>query len=311
MVKQELPLRKGGGNMAAADANGIQIEYETFGEPSSPALLLIIGLGSQLIHWQDEFCQRIADEGYHVIRYDNRDAGLSTKFEGLRTPEIMEKIGALFSGQNVSIPYTIEDMADDAAGLLDALKIDKAHICGLSMGGMIAQVMACAFPQRTRSIISLASSTGDPNLPPATPEAMDAMMSMPPQDRDAYIEYSAGVYRAFAGGSDKYDEDLQKEITGLAYDRLLYPMGFVRQLAAILASGNRTQALGKVRVPTLVIHGTHDALVSVTHGRATADAIPGSRLLIVDGLGHGISYPALWDKIVDAITEHTSGSHRE
>ena len=294
--------------MPVARANGIDIEYETIGESGRRPLILIMGLASQLVHWPEQFCRKLADQGHYVIRFDNRDAGLSTKIEDGGLPDLIQAMEAYQQGQSVDAPYTLSDMAADTVGLMDALKIDKAHICGLSMGGMIAQVAACEYPERTKSIVSMASTIGDPTLPPATPEAMDAMMSMPPQDRAAYIEYSAGVYRAFAGGSDKYDEELQKEITGLAYDRLLYPMGFVRQVAAIWASGNRKQALGEVEIPTLVIHGTNDALVPVEHGRATADAIPAARLLVVEGLGHGISYPALWDEIVDAITEHTAGS---
>jgi pimeloyl-ACP methyl ester carboxylesterase len=292
--------------MPVVKANDIDIEYETIGESSGRPLILIMGLASQLVHWPEEFCRKLADQGHFVIRFDNRDAGLSSKMEDGGLPDLMKAMEAYQQGQPVEAPYTLSDMAADTVGLMDALQIDRAHICGLSMGGMIAQVMACEHPQRIRSIVCLSSSIGDPTLPPATPEAMDAMMSTPPPDRAAYLEYSAGVYRAFAAGSDKYDEELQKEISGVAYDRLLYPAGFIRQLAAIWASGHRQKALAEVRIPTLVIHGTHDALVSVAHGRATADAIPGAKLLVVEGLGHGVSYPALWDEIVAAIAEHTA-----
>lgn len=295
--------------MPNVKANGIVIEYDTIGEPDGRPLILIMGLASQLVHWPEKFCRKLADRGHYVIRFDNRDAGLSSKIEEGGLPDLMKAMQAFQLGKTVYAPYTLSDMAADTVGLMDALQIDKAHICGLSMGGMIAQVMVCEYPQRIHSLVSLASSTGDPTLPPATPEAMEAMMSTPPQDRAAYIEYSAGVYRAFAGGSDNFDVELQKEITGLAYDRQLYPTGFVRQLAAIWASGNRTHALGKIEIPTLVIHGTHDALVTVDHGRATADAIRGARLLVVEGLGHGVAYPALWDEIVEAISEHTADNN--
>ena len=292
--------------MSVAKANNIDIEYGTIGESTGRPLILIMGLASQLVNWPEEFCLKLAEKGHYVIRFDNRDVGLSTKIEEGGMPDLTQAIEAYIQGQSVDVPYTLSDMAADTVGLMDALQIDRAHICRLSMGGMIAQILAREYPQRTRSIVSLSSSIGDPALPPATPEAMDAMMSTPPQDRAVYLDYSARVYRAFAGGSHKYDEELQKEISGHAYDRRLYPMGFMRQLAAIWSSGNRKKALAEVKIPTLVIHGTHDALLPIAHGRATADAIPGAKLLVVDGLGHGVAYPSLWDEIVDAITEHTS-----
>ena len=292
--------------MSVVKANDIDIEYDTIGERAGRPLILIMGLASQLVNWPEQFCLKLAEKGHYVIRFDNRDVGLSTKIEEGGLPDLTQAIEAYEQGQSVNSPYTLSDMAADTVGLMDALQIDRAHICGLSMGGMIAQILACEHPQRTRSIVSLSSSIGDPILPPATPEAMDAMMSTPPRDRAAYLEDSAGVYRAFSSGSDKYDEELQKEISGYAYDRLLYPVGFIRQLAAIWASGHRKKSLAEVSIPTLVIHGTHDALVPVAHGHATADAIPEAKLLVVEGLGHGVAYPALWDEIVDAITEHTA-----
>lgn len=295
--------------MAVAKSNGIDIEYDTIGNSSGRPLLLIMGLASQLVAWPMEFCHKLADHGHYVIRFDNRDIGLSTKIEAGGLPDLMQAMEAFQQGIPVDAPYTLSDMAADTVGLMDALHIESAHVCGQSMGGMIAQVMAIEYPQRTQSLISLESSTGDTTLPTATPAAMKAMMSTPPQDRESYIQYSAGVFRAFAGGSDEYDEELQKEIIGIAYDRLLYPPGFVRQLAAVWASGNRTQALRAISVPALIIHGTHDSLVPLAHGRATADAIAGSRLLEIEGLGHGLAYPALWDEMVDAISGHTTGNH--
>ena len=174
------------------------------------------------------------------------------------------------------------------------------------MGGMIAQVMAIEYPRRILSLISMESSTGDPTLPPAKPAAMEAMLSPPPQDRDGYIQHAVEVFHAFSGGSDKFDETLEKELAANSYDRSFYPIGFTRQVAAILASGDRSESLASVTAPTLVIHGADDPLVPIAHGRATAGAIPGAKLLVVEGLGHGIAYPTLWDQIVDAISQHTN-----
>jgi pimeloyl-ACP methyl ester carboxylesterase len=294
--------------MTRAAANGIEIEYDTFGESNRSPLLLIMGLSSQMVAWPETFCQKLAQSGHWVLRFDNRDVGLSSKIEGVGLPDLMAVMAAYQQGQPVDAPYTLSDMAADALGLMDALKLEKAHVCGLSMGGMIAQVMALEYPRRVLSLISMEATTGDPTLPPAKPQAMEAMLSPPPQDRDGYIQLAVEVFRAFSGGSDKFDETLVKELSAKAYDRSFYPFGFIRQLAAILASGNRTRSLASVTAPTLVIHGADDPLVPLDHGRATARAIAGAKLLVVEGLGHGIAYPALWDEIVDAIRQHTSAA---
>ncbi len=294
--------------MTRAAANGIDIEYDTFGDRSRSPLLLIMGLSSQMVAWPESFCRKLAQSGHWVLRFDNRDVGLSSKIEGVGVPDLMAAMAAHQQGQPVDAPYTLSDMAADAMGLMDALHLEKAHVCGLSMGGMIAQVMAIEYPRRILSLISMESSTGDPTLPPAKTQAMEAMLSPPPQDRDGYIQHAVEVFRAFSGGSDKFDEILEKELAANSYDRSFYPIGFIRQVAAILASGDRTQSLASVTAPTLVIHGADDPLVPLAHGRATARAIPGAKLLVVEGLGHGIAYPSLWDQIVDAITQHTSGS---
>ena len=291
--------------MARVATNGINIEYDTFGDKNRSPLLLIMGLSSQMVAWPEAFCHKLAQSGFWVLRFDNRDVGLSSKIEDAGVPDLMAALAAYEQGQPLDAPYTLSDMAADAFGLMDALGLEKAHVCGLSMGGMIAQIMAVEDPRRVSSLISMESSTGDPNLPHAKPQAMDAMMSLPPQDRDGYIQHAVEVFRAFSGGSDKFDDNLQKELSAKSYDRLFYPIGFIRQLTAILASGNRTRSMASVTAPTLVIHGADDPLVPVAHGRATARAIPGSTLLIVEGLGHGIAYPALWDEIIDAITRHT------
>lgn len=295
--------------MTRIAANGIDIEYDTFGDRNSTPMLLIMGLSSQMVAWPEAFCRKLAQSGHWVVRFDNRDVGLSSKLENAGVPDLMDIMTAHQQGRAVEAPYTLSDMAADAVGLMDALKLEKTHVCGLSMGGMIAQVMAIEYPQRVSSLISMESSTGDPALPPAKPEAMEAMLSPPPPDRDGYIQHIVKVFRAFSGGSDKFDEILERKLSGDSYDRSFYPVGFIRQLAAVIASGDRTGNLASVTAPTLVIHGADDPLVPIAHGRATAKAVPGAKLLEVEGLGHGISYPALWNEIVAAITQHTAGMH--
>jgi pimeloyl-ACP methyl ester carboxylesterase len=291
--------------MATANANGIQIEYETFGDPLSPALLLIIGLGSQLIHWQGEFCQQIADNGYHVIRYDNRDAGLSTKHDELAMPEILEKIGALFSGQKVSTPYTIEDMANDAVSLLDTLNIDKAHICGMSMGGYIAQTFAIKNPSRTLSLTSIYSHCGNRKEFLPTQEAMAAMMTPPPEEREAYIEYMLKFFKLISGTGLPFDEEFHRALAAQSYDRSFCAEGTARQYLAIMVQKDRTAELSDLKVPSLIIHGDADPLVPMIGGKATAAAIPGASLKIISGMGHAIpNLNAYWGDIKDAMINH-------
>lgn len=290
-------------------ANGIDIEYDTFGERSGRPLILIMGLITQMIGWPERFCQMLAGAGHFVVRFDNRDSGLSTRMEALGVPNLEKVMADLGAGKSISVPYTLGDMAGDTLGLMDALGIDRAHVCGLSMGGMIAQVMAIDHPERMASLVSMMSSTNEPDLPGPTPEATEAMMSSPPAKREPYIDYQAWVFRTFSGGSDEYDETFQRELSGRGFDRAFYPMGFARQMAAILHGAGRRNALGRVTVPALVIHGTHDALVPPEHGKDTADAIPGAKLMLVEGLGHGIAYPDLWPEIVSAIDAHTRENH--
>lgn len=292
--------------MPRVHANGIEIEYDTFGEPEDRALILIMGLSCQLVAWPEGFCEKLATKGHFVIRFDNRDVGLSSKLDDLGVPDIFEILAAAQEGKVLESPYSLSEMAADTVGLMDALNIEKAHVCGSSMGGMIAQMMAIEYPRRIISLISMQSSTGDPGLPEAGPQAMEAMVAPPPMERDAYIQHMADVYRAFAGGSDKYDERLQNEISASSYDRSFYLMGFTRQLAAILACGSRKDALAAIEVPTLVIHGSHDALLPLAHGKDTAEAVPGAKLVIIQGLGHGMVYPVLWDEIIETIAAHTA-----
>ncbi|MBI4776694.1 MAG: alpha/beta fold hydrolase [Deltaproteobacteria bacterium] len=265
-----------------------------------------MGLAGQLVAWPVEFCEKLVARGHFVIRFDNRDVGLSTKMEDAGLPRVMAALGQYRNGRPVNAPYTLSDMALDAIGLMDALGIERAHVCGLSMGGMIVQTMAGTHPERVRSLISMECGTGDPTLPPPSPEAIRAMMSPPPQDRTGNIEHMVGVMRAFSGGSPLFDANVERHAAELSYDRSFYPVGFARQLTAIYASGNRTQQLGSVSAPTLVIHGAADPLAPLEHGKATAAAINGAKLFVIQGLGHGISYPALWDTIVDEIAAHTA-----
>lgn len=280
-------------------ANGIQIEYDIFGERSSPAILLIMGLSAQMIGWEEEFCTQLAENGLFVIRFDNRDVGLSTKFEEAGIPDLM----AAMRGEDFQAPYRLEDMADDAVGLLDALGIEKAHICGASMGAMITQVIGYRHPQRILSLIPIMGSTGDPSLPPARPEAMEMLITPAPEQREAYIENSVVMWKIFWGSLD-FDEETVRERAALSYDRAFYPPGIARQHAAIIATGNRKPRIASITAPTLVIHGSEDPLLPVEHGRDTAEAIPGAEFLIVEGMGHCLP-KAAWPRIVDAIVNHT------
>ena len=291
--------------MPSASANGIRIEYETFGDPSGRPLLLIIGLGAQMIHWDDDLCQDLAARGHYVIRFDNRDVGLSTKFREAGVPNLPEVFGKILRGEKVKSPYTLDDMADDAVGLLDALKIPRAHICGMSMGGMIAQTISIRHAERVLSLISIYSTTGNPKVPQAKPEIIGMLTAPPPGERSAFIEHMLGVFKALAGPGFPPDEHWTREILGKSYDRSFYPEGVARQLVAILSHGNRAPALASVKVPTLVIHGKSDPLVSVEGGKDTARAIPGAELILIEGMGHDLPHGGAWPQIVEAISRHT------
>ncbi|MEU4721837.1 alpha/beta hydrolase [Nonomuraea dietziae] len=274
-----------------AKSNGIEIAYDSFGTPGDRPLLLIMGLGSQLVHWDEEFCELLAARGHHVVRYDNRDVGLSTHLTEAGVPELVPGAAA---------PYLLSDMADDAAGLMDALGWPAAHVLGVSMGGMIAQALAIGHPDRVLTLTSIMSTPG-PDVGPPTPEAMAALFSPPAPDRQTAVERALEVWAVIGSPGYEMDRERIAKVAGLAYDRVYDPAGTARQLAAILASGDRTEGLGGLRMPALVIHGEADPLVQIAGGRATAAAIPGATLLTYPGMGHDLPRP-LWEEIMDAVT---------
>ena len=286
--------------MPRTAANGIEIEYETFGSKDDPTLLLIMGLGAQLIAWEEGFCRLIADRGFHVVRYDNRDVGLSTKLED--APPV--DLAAALTGDASSAPYLIDDMADDAAGLLDALGVEKAHVVGASMGGMIAQAFAIKYPQRTLSLCSIMSTTGDRSVGQPTPEAMEKLLRPPAQSKEEYIESSVDSWKVIGSPGELFDEEKVRRRAAQTWDRSYYPMGVARQLVAILSSPDRTDELCKLDVPTVVIHGEVDPLVTPSGGEATAKACPNAELVVVPGMGHDLPEPR-WPMIVDAIVKNT------
>src|SRR5215472_8470002 len=256
--------------MPRARANGMQIEYETFGDPADPTLLLVMGLGGQMILWHEEFCEALAARGHHVVRFDNRDVGLSTKLDHAGLPDVMGALSAVAQGRPIDAPYRLRDMADDAAGLLDALDLESAHVVGASMGGMIAQTLAIEHPDRVLTLTSIMSTTGEPGLPQARPEAMGALLTPAPTERAAAIEHGLRLWRTIGSPGFPFDEGEVRERAALAFDRGQSPAGVARQLVAILASGSRRAALASVRAPTLGIHGAADPLIPVEAWRATA-----------------------------------------
>ncbi len=288
---------------AMARANGIELCHDTFGDPQAPPLLLIMGLAAQMIAWDDEFCAQLAARGYHVIRFDNRDMGLSTRFTEAGVPDVAAAFAAAMQGKPVSAPYMLSDMADDAVGLLDTLGIDKAHVVGLSMGGAIGQTLAIQHAQRLRTLTSIMATTGDPGLPPPTPEALAMLFKPTPTDQAGYFESYRQTWKMLRVGSFPLDEARDLARAGQNFARGLNPAGVARQLTAILASGSRKEALAAVKVPTLVMHGDIDPLVPLACGIDTAKSVPGAKLLIIEGMGHALPI-SMWPQIIDAIAAH-------
>ena len=280
---------------------GINIEFETMGDSSHPALLWIMGFGAQLTAWNEDFMQLFVDQGFYVVRFDNRDCGLSYKHDGVMVETDKVTMAAMMGDPPPPVPYTLSDMALDAVGILDHLGIQRAHIIGASMGGMIAQTFAIEHPHRTASLVSIMSVPGDLAYGTPTDEALAGLLAPPPPDRDAYIE-SAATWAIW--GSKKYFDLAEAKVrAGREYDRSFYPEGTHRQLAAIYASGDRSEALTQLSTPTLVIHGTDDTLLTPSGGDRVAELVPGSVLLKVKDMGHDLPQP-LWPLFVDAISSH-------
>jgi pimeloyl-ACP methyl ester carboxylesterase len=283
--------------MARIEANGIEIEYETLGDPSAAPLLLVMGLGAQLASWDDEFCADLAGRGFHVIRFDNRDAGLSTKMVDAGEPDV---ISALTGNPNPA--YTLDDLADDAVGVFDGLGIGAAHIVGASMGGFIAQLVAINHPDRVLSLTSIMSGPGGTDAVSPWPEGADVLTRVPPESREGQIAHSVWIRRVLVGAGNPFDEAAELVRSTRLHDRSYYPSGTGRQLVAVLAAKSRLERLGNVKVPTLVVHGMDDPLVPFENGRLVAGAVPGARLLELEGMGHDIPR-RFWPPILDAIAE--------
>jgi pimeloyl-ACP methyl ester carboxylesterase len=290
-----------------AHANGIDICYEIFGDAASEPLLLIMGLGAQMIHWDDDFCRQLAARGFRVIRFDNRDIGKSSRMTGGKRLSPIELLKLRFLKIPVTAPYKLIDMAKDTVGLMDVLGIKSAHLVGASMGGMIAQEIAISFPQRVRSLTSIMSTTGNPKVPGPTREAGAMLMAPPPTTKEEYFERFAKTWKVLRVGSFPEDEALDRSRAERTFERGLNPAGVGRQLRAVLASGSRKDRLRMVTAPTLVIHGSVDPLVRLEGGKDTAASIPGAKLLMIEGMGHALPIP-MWPQIIDAIDKHAHGA---
>jgi pimeloyl-ACP methyl ester carboxylesterase len=280
--------------------HGITLCYETFGDPSDPTLLLIMGLGGHMVEWRDELVQQLVDHGFHVVRFDNRDAGLSTF---LPDPvDVFEVFGAVTNGGEPQVPYLLSDMAADAIGLLDHLGIDQAHVVGVSLGGMIAQTIAIEHPSRVASLISIMSTTGDPDVGMPAPEAISALLDPPPRNREEAADRRVQHARIW-GSPGLWDEAELRAQSGELWDRHHDPYGSGRQLSAILASGSRGEGLRHLAIPTLAIHGTADKLVDPSGSQRLAELVPGARLVMIEGMGHDLVRP-MWPRLVELVTGH-------
>ena len=293
--------------MARAKANGIEIEYETMGSTSDPGLLLIMGLGAQLTIWPEPFVRALADKGFYVIRFDNRDVGLSTDFASWGVPNIPEALQKTAKGVRPAAPYLVKDMAGDAVGLLDALGLERAHIVGASMGGMIAQVVAALWPQRTRSLVSIYSSSGRPGLPPGKPQAL-AMLTSQPEGPSRAERVAHGMKLRQVIGSPGYPtpEAELRAFVEKNVDRRWYPEGSARQYLSVIASGDRVELLKTIKAPTLVLHGEDDPLLPVECGRDVARLVPGAEIQTYPGWGHDIP-PGMIATLVERITPFCKG----
>ncbi|MFE5141076.1 alpha/beta fold hydrolase [Streptomyces fagopyri] len=284
---------------------GVSLAYETFGDSSDPTVLLVMGFGAQMIAWHEDFCRALAERGRHVIRYDNRDCGLSTRFDD-HPVDVGRFIDAVSSGDLPSalamVPYTLQDMADDGLGLLTALGIERAHVVGSSMGGMIAQTMAISRPARVLTLTSMMSSTGEPGYGRPGDDAQAVLLGPKPADREGYV---AAADRELVWASKRYgDVASLRELAAESYDRGHHPAGVGRQLGAMILGGSRADALRDLRVPTLVIHGLDDTLIDPSGGQRTAELVPGAKLLLLPDMGHDRPRE-LWHEIIGALEAHT------
>lgn len=294
--------------MPKVNVGSVELCYEAHGDPAGIPTLLIMGLGMQLVAWDEEFVQLLVDRGHYVIRFDNRDVGESTQFGHLPPPNVMEALSAVTTGQTYEATYSLQDMAHDIVGLFDKLGLQSAHVIGVSMGGMIAQVLSLAAPERVRSLTSIMSTTGDRGLPPPDPQAMGALMSImgagggPPS-----LESAIGALRALSSPGYPFDTERLTRRLFLSMQRGFSPTGVGRQFIAVLTSPPRGETLKQLRVPTLVIHGESDPLIPPACGHATANAIPGAKLMLVPGMGHDLPQP-LFSTLATAIIEHTAAA---
>jgi pimeloyl-ACP methyl ester carboxylesterase len=287
-----------------AQVGEVKVCYETFGNAGHPALLLIMGLSSQMVLWEDEFCERLANEGFWVIRFDNRDCGRSTVLRDKGVPTRMQ----LLVRHPGAAAYALEEMADDAAGLLDQMGVEQAHVVGASMGGMIAQLLAIRHPDRVRSLVSIMSTTGNRRVGRPSPRVVSLLLRRVPREREAYLRDFAATYRTI-GSPQHFDAERTRALAERCYERGIHPTGSARQLAAIVTARDRTQQLKELDVPTTVIHGDADPLITPSGGRATAQAIPGARLVMIPGMAHDLP-PQVWDQIIEEIEATTARAVR-
>ncbi len=287
-----------------ADVDGLRLAYETFGDEAGRPLVLIMGLASQMLIWHEDFCRQLVERGHYVVRFDNRDVGLSDRCHQLGRPSLLRSVIAARRGRPVRAAYTLDDMAADTAGLMTALGLERAHVMGASMGGMIAQAMAIRYPRRVLSLTSIMSSTGNRRLPLPTWRATRFLLRRPPRNRDAYADYCVGLWRTIGSPGYPFDEAYIRRRSARVFDRGLTGGGSLRQMVAILHHGDRRPDLARLALPALVIHGLEDPLAPASAGRDTARSIPGAALMLLEGVGHSLPRE-VWPKVIDAISAMT------
>jgi pimeloyl-ACP methyl ester carboxylesterase len=294
--------------MPTTSVNGIELYFDSFGDPRQPTVLLVSGLGAQCVAYDDEFCEGIVDHGYRVVRFDNRDAGLSTHFHDVAADPLMA-LAAMGAGGTVDAPYTLDDLAVDVVGLLDSIDVGSAHLVGSSMGGMIAQTVAIRFPDRVSTLTSIMSTTGEPDVGLPDPECLGSLLSImaPAQSRAERIENAVTLARVI-GTPDAFDEERARSRSARFVDRSYDPAGTARQLVAVFASGSRAEGLAALDLPTVVLHGDRDPLVHISGGRRTAELVPGSQFRLLESMGHDLP-PRYWPLITAGIVDNASAVH--